>query len=85
MGIRKMRMVVLDRRVPVWMAMASSRHDGWIVLVCVVGIAFTVSVLVRMLKHFVRVPVFVSLRQVQPYTDCHECPGYQQWRRHRLA
>ena len=85
MSIREMRMVVPNRRVPVGMAVAGSGRNWRVVLVCVVVIAFTVGVLVRMLKHFVCMSMFVPLRQVQPYTDGHECPGCQQWRRHRLA
>ena len=64
MRIRKMWMIVLDRRVQVGMVMARSGRNGRIMLVCVMFIAYTVGVLVRVLEHFMRVSMFVSLGQM---------------------
>ena len=64
MGIGKMGMIVLDRRVQVGVVMTRSGRDSGIMLVCVMFIAHAVGVLVRVLEHFMRMPMFVSLRQM---------------------
>ena len=80
-GVREMRMRVPDRLMAVQVGMAGAGKHGLIVSVVMVLIAFTVNMLVDMLKRFVGMLMLVLLGEVQPHTDSHQPGRYQQLRR----
>ena len=81
MGIRKMWMRVLEWHVPVSMGVACTGHHGFIVLMVMVLVTFSVNVLVNMLKQLVGMFVLVPLREMQPYADRHQHARCQELRR----
>ena len=70
MSIRKVRMRMPQRFMPVPMGMAGSGLNGGLMLVVVVRIAI-VNMLVLMFEDFVHVFVLMPLAQVQPDAEAH--------------
>ena len=84
MRIRKMRMLMLHRFMPVSMAMLRTVCDRHSVRMRMV-LVFTVGMFVTMFQHFVRVWVLVPLHQMQANTHSHKQSGGDQGRCHRFT
>ena len=86
--VGKVCMVVTQRRMAVPVCVRNGgrfRQVGGKRIVVRMLVMQVVFVQVLMLHNFVRVAVFVTLAQVQPDADGHQCPGHHQRRRHWLA
>ena len=70
-GIRKMRMLVYQRLVPVRMAMAGAGHRS--IVLMLVMFVMHVLMIVRHLR--VSMPMFVTLGQMEPSTQRHQESG----------
>ena len=81
MGIREMWMRMPEWHMPMLMGVACAGHHRFVVHVVMVLVAFSVNVLVNMLKQLVGMFVLVPLREMQPHTDRHQHTGCQELRR----
>ena len=82
MDVGKVGVPVSERdvgmRMGVWLA-------GGIVRPMLVPMVFVVYVPVAVVHRFVRMLVFVALREMQPKPDRHQCRGGEEERRHWIA
>lgn len=80
--IREVRVRMIQRFVPVQMAMFGAGCDGCIVIVLVV---FVVDMFMIVHQRAVVMPMFMTLGQMQPGTQRHQGTGYEKLNRGRLT
>ena len=84
-GVREVRMRVLQRRVNMRVRVRRPRSNVAFVRMCVMRVASVVLVFVAVRDWMVVMRVLMPLGQVQPYADAHQQAGTHQPQRDRLV